>query len=91
MSAPTVPNTPSAPEPEPTPGACPDHRPPAPAAAPAPAGLTPDRVLFGGLVVLLACAFPAYLAYEHPAVREPLGIALAVLGTLGGLYAALRR
>ncbi|MEV8393482.1 MULTISPECIES: hypothetical protein [unclassified Streptomyces] len=48
-------------------------------------------VLLVVLVVLLACAFPAYLAYEHPAIREPLGIAVGVLAALGTVYAALRR
>ncbi|MGW6605214.1 hypothetical protein [Streptomyces sp. NPDC055036] len=81
MSAPTVPTDPPAPEPPAGP------QPP----APAPAGHSPAMVLFGGLVVVLACAFPAYLAYEHPAIREPLGIAVGVLGALGAAYSALRR
>ncbi|MGW2513884.1 hypothetical protein ACWC0A_31720 [Streptomyces scopuliridis] len=45
-------------------------------------------------MVLLLCAFAAYLAYEHPGLEAPLVIALAALtavATVFGVVALLRR
>ncbi|MFJ9208705.1 hypothetical protein [Streptomyces sp. NPDC102264] len=55
-------------------------------------------VILGVVVVpvaLLVCGFSAYLAYEHPTLREPITIAftaLAAIGTVAGvMVSALRR
>ncbi|MCL7382548.1 hypothetical protein [Streptomyces sp. 35G-GA-8] len=46
-------------------------------------------------VALLVCGFSAYLAYEHPNLREPITIAFTVLATIGTMagvmVSALRR
>ncbi|WP_146057104.1 MULTISPECIES: hypothetical protein [unclassified Streptomyces] len=70
---------------------------PQPHLAPAPMPDTPtvsDRaewvlpvIVIGTVVVLMACAFGAFLVHAYPALKEPLTMALSI-ATLAGLLVA---
>ncbi|QCW78577.1 hypothetical protein EF908_32000 [Streptomyces sp. WAC04770] len=70
---------------------------PEPHVAPTPMPNTPtvpDRtewvlpvIVIGAVVVLMACAFGAFLVHAYPALKEPLTMALSI-ATLAGLLVA---
>ncbi|MEW1725152.1 hypothetical protein [Streptomyces sp. NPDC093109] len=94
MSVPTVPTSPAPLLPEPGP----DHRPSGPAPAPASA-VSPlpaiiviigmAVIIFGGMLLLLACAGSAYVAYEHPGLAAPIGIFLSGISAVGTVAGAV--
>ncbi|MFE7533828.1 hypothetical protein ACFU67_06055 [Streptomyces rhizosphaericola] len=60
----------------------------------APTPTVPDRtewvlpvIVIGAVVVLMACAFGAFLIHAYPALKEPLTMALSI-ATLAGLLVA---
>ncbi|MGW3660841.1 hypothetical protein ACWD6R_36635 [Streptomyces sp. NPDC005151] len=44
-------------------------------------------IVIGAVVVLMACAFGAFLVHAYPALKEPLTMALSI-ATLAGLLVA---
>ncbi|WUW26960.1 hypothetical protein OG521_39615 (plasmid) [Streptomyces sp. NBC_01463] len=68
--------------------------PPQPDGAPAPGPAVPDReawvlpvAVIGVVVVLMACAFAAFLVHAYPVLKEPLTMAVGI-ATLAGLLIA---
>lgn len=80
----TIPNPQPQPQPQPHGASAPVPGPPA----------TADRaewvlpvIVIGAVVVLMACAFGAFLVHAYPALKEPLTMALSI-ATLAGLLVA---